>query len=64
MAAVHQFVEFVLQGAGYGSGLAVADGAEINFAQRDHFGGRAADKNFVGDIELVARDRLLDNGIT
>src|SRR5439155_18492033 len=39
--------------------LTVANRAEINFAQGDHFGRRAADENFVRKVELIPRDRFL-----
>ena len=64
MAAVYQLVEFVLQGARDWAGFAVADGAEIDFAQGDDLGRCAADENLVGNIKLIAGDGLLDDGVT
>jgi hypothetical protein len=52
--AAHYFVELLLQGAGYGTSLAIADDAEIYFAQGNDFRRRAAHKNFVGNIKLIA----------
>src|SRR4029077_216447 len=61
--AAHQFVELLLQGAGYGTSLAIADDAKINFAQTNDFRRRAAHKDFVGDIKLIAREGFLDHGV-
>src|SRR5208282_2600092 len=63
MPSLHQFVEFMLQGAGYRASLTVADDTKVNFAQRNHFRRRAAHKNFVGDIELIARDGFFNYGV-
>src|ERR1700691_2566525 len=63
MSSGYQRMKFFLHGAGYRTGLAVADDAKIDFAQGNNFCCRTADKNLVGDIELIARDGLLDYGI-
>src|ERR1035437_517412 len=59
MPPADQFVELLLQRARYRTRLAVANRAEINLAQRDDLGCRAAHEHFVGDVQLVARDRFL-----
>ena len=64
MASAGEFVKFSLQCASHRAGLSVADGAEIDLAQPNHFSGSAADEYFVRNIELVARNRLLDYGVT
>ena len=63
MSSGYQCMKFFLHGAGYRTGLAVADDAKINFAQANDFCCRAADKNLVGDVKLIAGDGLLDHGI-
>src|ERR1019366_8140416 len=61
--SAHYFVELLLQSAGYRTSLAVADDAEINFAQRHDFRRRTAHKHFVGNIKLIARDGLFHHGV-
>ncbi len=63
MASAGELVEFSLQCASNRAGLSVADGAEVDLAQANHFGGGAADENFIRNIELVARNRLFDYGV-
>src|ERR1700692_1574932 len=60
----NQFVELLLQGAGYRPSLASSNEAEINLAQRNDLCRRAADKNFVGDIELIAGYRFFYDRVT
>ena len=61
MAPAGEFVEFSLQGACDWAGFTVADGAEVDLPQADDFGSGAADEDFIGDIKLVARNRLFDH---
>src|SRR6476620_10691203 len=63
MASAGELVEFSLQCASNRAGLSVADGAEIDLAQANHFGGSAADENLIRNIELVARNSLFDYGV-
>ena len=37
-----------------------ADNAAIELANRQYFGGGTGEERFVGDIDLIARDALLD----
>src|SRR5688572_16382121 len=43
------------------AGLAIPDRAEVDFTQPNALCRRAADKDFVRDIELVTRDGLLEH---
>ena len=61
MASAGEVLKFRLQGASDRPGFSIADGAEINLAQADDFGSGAADEDFISDVELIARDRLLDD---
>ena len=63
MLSADQFIELLLQRASDWTSLAVADDAEVNLAQRHDFGGSAANEDFIGNIKLVARNRLLGHGI-
>src|SRR5512146_576003 len=44
--------------------LAPTDLAEINLAQPDHLGSRTRHKDFIGEIQLVPRNRLLRHAIS
>jgi hypothetical protein len=46
------------------AGFSRANDAEINFAQSDYFRCGTTNENLIGNIELIARDRLLDNFIS
>ena len=64
MASAGEFLEFSLQGASHPAGLSIADGAEVDLPQAHNFGRGSADKYFVCDIQLVARNRFLDHRVT
>ena len=64
MASAGELLKFSLQGASDRAGLAIADGAEVDLPQAHNFGGGSADEYFVCDIQLVARNRFLDHGVT
>src|SRR6266568_7328864 len=64
MPPTRRLLECILQGTRDWARLTVANRAEINFAQGDHFGRRAADENFVRNVELIPRDRFLEDRIT
>ena len=63
MLAANDGLEGLLQRARDRPHLARADDAKVNLAQGDDFGGGAAHKHFVRDVQLVARDGLLDHVI-
>ncbi len=60
MAPAGELVKFSLQRVCDRTGLPIADGAEVDLPQADDFGGGAADENFIGDVKLVAGNRLFD----
>src|SRR5690606_37551273 len=60
--AVHHVEEQRLQLFGDRAATAGADGAVVEFADRRHFGCSAGEEGFIGRIDLVARDALLDHG--
>src|SRR5713226_10747824 len=64
MASAGELVKFSLQGASDGAGLSAADGAEVDLAQAHDFGSGSADEDFIGDVKLVAGNRLLYHGVT
>ena len=64
MSAAGQFVKGFLKLPCYRAGLTTANGTEVNLAQPDDLGRRSADKNFVGNVKLVSRNRFLDNGVS
>ena len=50
MASGGELLKFGLQSASNRAGLSIADGAEVNLPQTNHFGSRTANEHFVGDI--------------
>src|SRR2546425_6656522 len=64
MASAAELLEFNLQGASNRAGLSVANGAEVDLAQANDFGGGATNENLIRDVELVAGNRLLDHVVT
>src|SRR5262245_41170625 len=61
VAAFGDGEEGFLEAAGHRASGALADGAVIDLADRGDLGGGAGEEDLVGDVELVAGDRLLAN---
>ena len=57
----HSLEERLLQLLGDRSALAIANLAVVDLADRRQLGGRAGQEDFVGDVEVVAGERGLDD---